>query len=176
MTSKTKQRNGSSVSTQSITRDLLSPDELYANPDRFADDECLVMIKLARPYKDKKFMLFDHPSYEAFSKTPELNVEEFVTEKRKLAREAIEKEKEAASAKSEEEKVKAWREEQKQAKAKAQEKENEKEAYEQAFREYNQKLEAEQKQFESEVNEDKNWLASLFALSNENKAKVYCFC
>ena len=176
VTSKTKQRNGSSVSTQSITRDLLSPDELYANPDRFADDECLVMIKLARPYKDKKFMLFDHPSYEAFSKTPELNVEEFVTEKRKLAREAIEKEKEAVSAKSEEEKVKAWREEQKQAKAKAQEEENEKESYEQAFREYNQKLEAEQKQFESEVNEDKNWLASLFALSNENKAKVYCFC
>lgn len=78
VTSRSKQKNGSSVSTQSIARDLLSADELYANPEKFDDDECLVMIKLARPFKDKKFMLFDHPRYEEFSKVGDFCVEEHV--------------------------------------------------------------------------------------------------
>ncbi len=78
VTSKSKQKNGMSISTQSIARDLLSADELYANPEKFDDDECLVMIKLAHPFKDKKFMLFDHPRYDEFSKVGDFCVEEHV--------------------------------------------------------------------------------------------------
>lgn len=76
-------RGGSSTSTQSIAHDLLSADEIYANPEKFRDDECLVMIKMARPYKDTKFMLFDHPQYETLQQVGEFSVESYVYEFRK---------------------------------------------------------------------------------------------
>ena len=175
VTSKTKQRNGSSVSTQSITRDLLSPDELYANPDRFADDECLVMIKLARPFKDKKFMLFDHPSYERFAKTPEFDVVKFVTEKRKRANEELERKKELEAINEEEEEVKAWREEQKQAKAKAQAEKENAEANALAYREYKKKMKEENEKFEEEIDNDVTMLNEILKMDNRENVDIYCF-
>ena len=75
-------RTGSSKSISYQGRELMKPDELYSNPEKFADDECLVMIKMAHPYRDKKYMLFDHPHYAEFKNGGDLNIEDYVMTKR----------------------------------------------------------------------------------------------
>ena len=159
--SKSKQKNGSSVSTQYIARDLLSPDELYANPERFADDECLVMIKMARPYKDKKFMLFDHPNYEKFSQCAELDIESFVKERR------------ADIVKQQElDEVNKWREENLFVKEKALSEEDAKEIKKQKTAESLKK-----KEIEKQLDEDFKMICDMFLDVNsgaENK-NIYCF-
>ncbi len=80
--STSKQRNGMSVSTQKIKRELLTPDELDSNPEKFAPDDCLVMIKMAHPFKDKKYMLFNHPRYEEFDRAGGLDINLYALEYR----------------------------------------------------------------------------------------------
>lgn len=84
----TSRNQGISTSKQYIAHDLLSADEIYANPDKFADDECLVMIKLARPFKDKKYMLTEHPRFAEFKESGTLTLEGYTTKWRR-DREAI---------------------------------------------------------------------------------------
>ncbi len=75
--STSKQKNGTSVSTQKIARDLMTADELDSNPEKFSPDDCLVMIKMAHPFKDKKFMLFNHPNYPKLEEAGELDIERY---------------------------------------------------------------------------------------------------
>lgn len=91
--STSKSRTGSSTSTQKIARDLLMPDEISSNPQKFAPDECLSIIKMAYPYKDKKYMLFNHPAHTELEAAGMLDVKQYVVDYRK--RKAEQKAKEA---------------------------------------------------------------------------------
>lgn len=71
-------KNGRTTNYTPTQRKLMLPEEFGSNPEKFADDECLVLIKNARPYKGKKFMLRDHPSYQEFEKCPKLDTTSYV--------------------------------------------------------------------------------------------------
>ena len=71
-------KNGRTTNYTPTQRKLMLPEEFGSNPDKFADDDCLVLIKNARPYKGKKYMLRDHPSYPEFQKCPPLDSAAFV--------------------------------------------------------------------------------------------------
>lgn len=60
----THSRQGSwSENETRVAKDLLSADELGSNPEAFAGDDCLVLIKGAHPWRDKKYRTLDHPRY-----------------------------------------------------------------------------------------------------------------
>lgn len=68
-------RQGSWSDAESrIGRDLISAADLGSNPDVFAGDECIVMIKNARPYKDYKYRTFDHPRYRQLRQAGEFDL------------------------------------------------------------------------------------------------------
>lgn len=67
-TSRTYSQHGSSSdSIQTISRDLMTPDEIA----RIGIDEALVFISKQNVFKDKKYRLEEHPNYEALVKDPE---------------------------------------------------------------------------------------------------------
>lgn len=99
--STSKQKNGVSVSTQKIKRELLTPDELDSSPEKFAPDECIIMIKMAHPYKDKKYMLFNHPRYAEFNRAGGLDIDSYALDYRSKMWRAAQKE-QAADAQSDE--------------------------------------------------------------------------
>ena len=67
-TSRTYSQHGSSSdSIQTISRDLMTPDEVA----RIGIDEALVFISKQNVFKDKKYRLEDHPNYEALAKDPD---------------------------------------------------------------------------------------------------------
>ncbi|WP_444811525.1 type IV secretory system conjugative DNA transfer family protein, partial [Streptococcus canis] len=61
------QHGSSSDSIQTISRDLMTPDEVA----RIGIDEALVFISKQNVFKDKKYRLEDHPNYEALAKDPD---------------------------------------------------------------------------------------------------------
>lgn len=75
-------KGGTTTNYNQISRRLLTADELGSSPEKFADDECLVMIKNAHPYKDKKFNLRNHPNYKLLEKAGELDLNQYVLEQR----------------------------------------------------------------------------------------------
>ena len=71
-------RQGSySDSETRIAADLLSAADLTNNPDKFAGDECLVFIKNARAFKDKKYRTLDHPRYHELKECGEFVMEDW---------------------------------------------------------------------------------------------------
>lgn len=62
--SESRGKNSSvSYSQQINARDLMTPDEVATMPN----DECLVMIRGERPYRDKKYDITKHPNYKYLS-------------------------------------------------------------------------------------------------------------
>ena len=71
-------KNGRTTNYTPTQRKLMLPDEFGQNPEKFADDDCLVLVKNAHPYKGKKYNLRDHPNYAEFSKTAPLDTAAYV--------------------------------------------------------------------------------------------------
>lgn len=86
-TSISKSRSGSSVSTSTQAKEhaLLSPEELGSNPEAFSPNECLVLIKNARPYKDDKYRTIDHPRYRELREAEPFSLERWTTQRRRDA-------------------------------------------------------------------------------------------
>lgn len=61
------QQGYGSVSISSITRDLMTPDEVRTMPR----DECLVFIANLHPFKNKKFNPEQHPAWKHVAETPD---------------------------------------------------------------------------------------------------------
>lgn len=62
--SESRGKNGSTSYSQQINaRDLMTPDEVATMPN----DECIVMIRGERPYRDKKYDITKHPNYKYLS-------------------------------------------------------------------------------------------------------------
>lgn len=75
-------KNGVSRTYTPTKKPLMEPEDLGSNPEKFADDECLVIIKNEHPFKDRKYMLYDHPNYAALEAAGEFDAERFVMEYR----------------------------------------------------------------------------------------------
>ncbi len=71
-------RQGSYSDSESrIAKDLLSASDMSSNPDAFAGDECIVMIKNERPFKDRKYRTIDHPRYHELREAGEFVLEDW---------------------------------------------------------------------------------------------------
>lgn len=83
-------RQGSySDSETRIAADLLSAADLTNNPDKFAGDECLVFIKNARAFKDKKYRTLDHPRYHELRECGEFVMEDWRYDQKKAEEERL---------------------------------------------------------------------------------------
>lgn len=89
-------RQGSwSESEQQQAKDLLSASDLGSNPDAFGPNDCIVMIKSARSFLDKKYRTIDHPRYHELAECGKFVLEDWNYDRReeqRLARRRLERE------------------------------------------------------------------------------------
>lgn len=89
-------RQGSwSESETRVARDLMSASDLGSNPEVFSGDDCLVLIKNAHPFHDKKYRTIDHPRYHELREVGEFVLEDWNFDRReqeRLARRRTERE------------------------------------------------------------------------------------
>lgn len=78
-----------SVAEQKMARKLMSASDL--GDDNFPGDECIVKIKQAAPFKDKKYDTATHPRYSQIGKEPFDYISHIKTQRVALARERITK-------------------------------------------------------------------------------------
>lgn len=80
-------RQGSwSESENRVAKELLSPADLGSNPEKFAGDDCIVMIKNAHPFLDKKYRTIDHPRYHELRECGEFVLEDWNFDRREEKR------------------------------------------------------------------------------------------
>lgn len=83
-------RQGSwSESEQQTAKDLLSASDLGSNPSKFGGDDCLVLIKSAFPFKDKKYRTIDHPRYHELRECGEFVLDDWNYDRREEERLAL---------------------------------------------------------------------------------------
>ncbi len=70
-----------SESESRIAKDLISASDLGTNPEAFAGEECIVLIKNAHPYKDYKYRTTDHPRYHELKEVGEFNLPQWNRER-----------------------------------------------------------------------------------------------
>lgn len=82
-------RQGSwSESENKIAKELMSAADLGNNPEKFSGDDCIVLIKNAYPFLDKKYRTIDHPRYHELKKVGEFDLEAWNYDRREDARRA----------------------------------------------------------------------------------------
>ena len=80
-------RQGSwSESEQQQAKDLMSASDLGSNPEKFGGDDCIVMIKAAHPFLDKKYRTIDHPRYPELRRCGEFSLEDWNYDRREARR------------------------------------------------------------------------------------------
>lgn len=75
-------KSGRSTTTNLREHPLMSAEDLGSNPEKFADNECLVLINNFHPFKDRKFSPPTHPNAGKFAKSGSLDVETYVAKYR----------------------------------------------------------------------------------------------
>ena len=66
----------------------MSAADLGNNPEKFSGDDCIVFIKNAYPFRDKKYRTIDHPRYHELNKVGEFDLEAWNYDRREDARRA----------------------------------------------------------------------------------------
>ncbi|MCQ4848385.1 type IV secretory system conjugative DNA transfer family protein [Gordonibacter pamelaeae] len=85
--SETHARQGSwSESENRVAKDLMSASDLGSNPEKFSGDDCLVLIKSAHGFLDKKYRTFDHPRYPELKGCGEFVLEDWNFDRREAER------------------------------------------------------------------------------------------
>ena len=80
-------RQGSwSESENMAAKDLMSAADLGTNPEKFGGDDCIVMIKSAHAFLDKKYRTIDHPRYRELAECGEFSLEDWNYERREEER------------------------------------------------------------------------------------------
>lgn len=80
-------RQGSwSESENRVAKDLMSASDLGSNPEKFAGDDCIVLIKNAHPFLDKKYRTIDHPRYHELAECGEFVVADWNYDRREEQR------------------------------------------------------------------------------------------
>lgn len=71
-------RQGSwSESENKIGKELMAAADLGNNPEKFSGDDCIVFIKNAFPFLDKKYRTIDHPRYHELREVGEFNLDDW---------------------------------------------------------------------------------------------------
>lgn len=72
-------KGGRTTNVNYQAHDLMSPEDLGSNPEKFADDECIVLINNFHPFKDRKFQPPTHCNAAEHAKTDRFDAGEYVT-------------------------------------------------------------------------------------------------
>lgn len=71
-------RQGSwSESENKIGKELMAAADLGNNPEKFGGDDCIVFVKNAFPFLDKKYRTIDHPRYHELREVGEFNLDDW---------------------------------------------------------------------------------------------------
>ena len=83
-------RQGSwSESEQQQSKDLMSAADLGTNPEKFGGEDCIVLIKSAHAFLDKKYRTIDHPRYHELKEAGEFVLEDWNYDRREEARKKL---------------------------------------------------------------------------------------
>ena len=66
-----------SESENKIGKELMAAADLGNNPEKFSGDDCIVFIKNAFPFLDKKYRTIDHPRYHELREVGEFNLDDW---------------------------------------------------------------------------------------------------